>query len=85
MHEAPFRLSPGGSISGIVDKMLTQKGLASAEPGRDLRDAGLSSMDMVNLMLAIEDDFDILLPQAEMTPENFRTVETIEALVMRLV
>ena len=48
---------------------------------QDLREAGLTSLDMVNLMLAVEAEFDIEIPQADMTPENFRSIETIEALV----
>ena len=36
---------------------------------------------MVNLMLAVEAEFDLEIPQAEMTPENFRSIETIETLV----
>ena len=36
---------------------------------------------MVNLMLAIEDEFGIEIPQRQMTPANFRSISTIEALV----
>jgi acyl carrier protein len=46
--------------------------------------AGLSSVDMVNLMLAVEAEFDITIPAAEITPENFRSIATIEALVVKL-
>jgi acyl carrier protein len=36
---------------------------------------------MVNLMLAIEAEFDIEIPQSAMTPDNFDTVGAIENLV----
>jgi acyl carrier protein len=36
---------------------------------------------MVNLMLAIEDEFGIEIPQRRMTPANFRTISAIEKLV----
>ena len=36
---------------------------------------------MVNLMLAIEDEFGIEIPQRRMTPANFRTIAAIEQLV----
>ena len=39
---------------------------------------------MVNLMLAVEAEFDLEIPQEEMTPENFRSIETIERLVEAL-
>jgi acyl carrier protein len=48
---------------------------------QNLTDAGLTSLDMVNLMLAIEDSFDIEIPQRQMTPANFRSIATIETLV----
>jgi acyl carrier protein len=50
-----------------------------------LSDLGLSSIKMVSLMLAVEAAFDITIPQSEITPENFHSISTIEALVVRLV
>jgi acyl carrier protein len=52
--------------------------------GRQLSDLGISSLKMVNLMLAVELEFDIAIPQSEITPENFHSVATIQALVMRI-
>jgi acyl carrier protein len=39
---------------------------------------------MVNLMLAVEGEFDLNIPQQEITPENFRSVSSIESLLERL-
>jgi acyl carrier protein len=39
---------------------------------------------MVNLMLAVETQFDIEIPPTEMTPANFRSIMSIEAVVRRL-
>ena len=50
---------------------------------RQLSDLGLSSLKMVNLMLGVELEFDIAIPQSDITPENFHSVATIEALVVR--
>jgi acyl carrier protein len=73
-------------ISGIVGRMLEKRGAAkTVNPTRNLRDAGLTSLDMVNLMLAVEGEFDIFIPQVQMTPENFRTIEAIDTLVAGLV
>ncbi len=47
----------------------------------DLGEIALSSLDMVNLMLAVGDEFDVKIPDADMTPANFRTVARIEALL----
>jgi len=38
---------------------------------------------MVNLMLAVELEFDIAIPQSDITPENFHSVATIQTLVVR--
>jgi acyl carrier protein len=50
----------------------------------DLIEIGMTSVDMVNLMLAVEAEFDVMIPPADITPENFRSIATIEALVCRL-
>jgi acyl carrier protein len=52
-------------------------------PGSRLADIGMTSMDMVNLMLAVEAEFDLTIPQAEITPENFQSPETIERMVTK--
>jgi acyl carrier protein len=71
-------------VSEIVNAMLARKGLPAAGPTDNLRDAGLSSLDMVNLMMAVEDALDIELPQAAMTYDNFRCIQAIEATVAAL-
>ena len=49
-----------------------------------LVDAGLTSMDMVNLMLAVEAEFDLMIPQDEITPENFQSAKTLETMISGL-
>ena len=46
-----------------------------------LSDLGISSLKMVNLMLAVELEFDIAIPQSDITPENFQSLTSIRALV----
>lgn len=48
-----------------------------------LSDLGISSLKMVNLMLAVEVEFDIAIAQADITPENFHSLQSIEMLVER--
>jgi acyl carrier protein len=50
----------------------------------NLHEAGLTSMATVKLMLAIEAAYDVAIPDAELTPENFRSIAAIEALLERL-
>ena len=51
---------------------------------RALSELGLSSIKMVNLMLAVEIEFDLMIPQSDITPENFHSLATVEALLARL-
>jgi acyl carrier protein len=50
----------------------------------DLHAEGLSSLGLVNLMLAVEEEFDVKVPERDMTPANFRTVARIVELVRAL-
>jgi acyl carrier protein len=68
----------------LVESLLAQHAQSGGiKPDTRLADAGLTSMEMVNLMLGVEAAFDMTLPQADITPENFTSVETIERLVLR--
>jgi acyl carrier protein len=49
-----------------------------------LAELGMSSIKMVNLMLAIEGEFDLSIPQNDITPDNFRSVASVESMLARL-
>jgi len=69
-------------IIKLVKGILEQNSLtADLAPSTRLVDAGLTSMDMVNLMLGVEAEFDFTIPQAEITPENFQSIETLHRMV----
>ncbi|MCD0420492.1 phosphopantetheine-binding protein [Rubrivivax sp. JA1024] len=71
-------------ILALVESILAQNGLAGGiQRNTSFGDAGLTSMEMVNLMLAVEAEFDMTLPQSEITPENFTSVDTVARLVLR--
>jgi acyl carrier protein len=72
-----------GRLLALVKSILKQNAIAAdLEPATLLVDVGLTSMDMVNLMLAVEAEFDFTIPQADITPENFQSVATLERLVV---
>ena len=72
-----------GRLIALVKSILKQNAIgADLEPKTLLVDVGLTSMDMVNLMLAVEAEFDFTIPQGEITPENFQSVETLTRLVL---
>jgi acyl carrier protein len=72
-------------IAALIRAILEKRG-AVRPVGRDeaLSDCGISSLDMVNLMLAVESEFDLKIPDRDMTPANFRTIARIEALIEKL-
>ena len=49
-----------------------------------LSELGISSIKMVGLMLAIEAEFDTTIAQSEITPENFASITSIEAMLQRI-
>jgi len=69
-------------LISLVKSILAQNAIVvDLEPATRLVDVGLTSMDMVNLMLAVEAEFDFTIPQGDITPENFQSVETLNRLV----
>jgi acyl carrier protein len=77
-----INLSVQDRILALVKAILEQNSIASeVQPETRLVDAGLTSMDMVNLMLSVEAEFDFTIPQSEITPENFQSVKTLELMI----
>ena len=69
----------------LVGQILGKADAASSVPAEArLSELGMSSIKMVNLMLAVETEFALTIPQGDITPDNFRSVATIEALLVRL-
>jgi acyl carrier protein len=69
-------------VAQLVRSVLDKRGVTRlVGRGDDLRTAGLSSLDVVNLMLAVEAEFSIKIPERDMTPANFRSIARIAALV----
>ena len=75
----------GEQLVGLVKLTLGSKAtLPHPFPmDQQLSDLGVSSLKMVNLMLAVELEFDIAIPQSDITPENFHSVAAMQALVVR--
>ncbi|MGB9114535.1 phosphopantetheine-binding protein [Bradyrhizobium sp.] len=70
-------------ILALVKSILEQNAITTeVNPGSLLVDVGLTSMDMVNLMLGVEAEFDFTIPQSEITPENFQSVETLQRMIV---
>lgn len=69
-------------VTAIVRQLLAKRAITQpVGHDDDLAASGLSSLDMVNLMLAVEAEFGVKIPDRDMTPANFRTIARIEALL----
>ena len=78
-------LSPRERITAAVRRLLADRSITRAfAPQEDLREVGLTSLDMVNLVLAVESELGIAIPESEITPAKFRSVAAIETLVAGL-
>ena len=68
-----------------VQRLLAERSISGpVSPDDDLREVGLTSLDMVNLMLAVEAEFDLMIPVEDITPANFRSVAAISGLITKL-
>ncbi len=72
-------------ITALVRAILEKRSITrSVGHDDELGECGISSLDMVNLMLAVETEFDLKIPDRDMVPANFRSVARIEALIEKL-
>jgi acyl carrier protein len=73
------------TVTDVVRRILDARSIAQPIlPHEDLREAGLTSLDMVGLVLSVESEFAISIPERDITPTNFRSIATIESLIARL-
>ncbi len=81
MHD--FVVNVQDRVLSVVRNVIRQNAItADVHPESRLVDIGLSSMGMVELMLKIEAEFDLILPQLEITPENFQSVKAMERMIL---
>ena len=73
---------PAARVAALVRGFLAKRSIdRPVGHDDDLSASGLSSLDIVNLMLAVETEFDLKIPDREMTPSNFRSIAQIAKLV----
>jgi acyl carrier protein len=71
-----------GRVAALIRPVLAKRGVdRPAAPDDDLTALGLSSLDLVDLMLAVEAEFDVKIPDRDMTPANFRSIARIDGLI----
>jgi acyl carrier protein len=79
------RLEPETRIFEIVRRLLRERAIERTFTVDDnLRDIGLTSLDMTNLVLSVEGELSVRIPDNAITPANFTSVRAIAGLVARL-
>ena len=72
-------------IGRLVSRALFKQSVTKPiGPDDDLRSSGLSSLGLVGLMLSVEAEFGLKIPERDMTPVNFRSIARIAELVQAL-
>jgi len=78
------QLSTLQRIRDIVAGILAARACPTVFSDDDtLAEIGITSVDMVTLLLAVESEFNIEVKQCEITPDVFRSISTIDALIWR--
>jgi acyl carrier protein len=76
---------PEPKIADVIHRLLRDRSIDREFTLQDnLRDVGLTSLDMTSLVLAVEGEFSIRIPDRAITPANFMSVATIGRLVATL-
>ena len=55
---------------------------APIEPGTDLYNVGMDSMAIMQLLILIEEEYGVALPECALTRKNFSTVKQLAHLVL---
>ena len=70
------------SLQKIIAIVQSTGKIASVEAGEDFYEAGFSSINALQLLMELEDAFDVTIPDEEFV--TARTCSVLEALVSRL-
>jgi acyl carrier protein len=54
------------------------------EADTNLQNTGIDSFSLVEIMLFIQQNYNILIPDDQLVPENFRTLQSLARLVNKL-
>jgi len=73
-------------IVSVVQRVFDERSISGPIcPDDVLIEVGLDSLDVVQLVLLVESEFDLMIPVGDIKPANFRSIATISRLVAQLV
>lgn len=73
----------------VIKEILTKharlpQDVSTLQPSDDLYEAGLTSLSTVNIMLALEDAFDIEFPDTKLNRKTFSSIESLEETIAEI-
>jgi acyl carrier protein len=72
-------------VTGLIHGILVDRSIKrSVFADENLRDVGFTSLDMVSLVLLVEAEFNLNIPEVEITPANFRSIRAISVMIATL-
>ena len=71
-------------IKNYIDKNILAKGV-EIDATTDLKQAGIDSFSTVEIILFIERKFGVSIPDEKLIPDNFKTIQSLAAIVLELV
>jgi len=73
-------------VAEVVERHLAECSINGPVcPDANLLEVGLNSIDILNLVLSLEAEFDFMMPESEIKPENILTIAALSRLIERLV
>jgi acyl carrier protein len=72
-------------VTTLVQRSLKARSVSQTLSSEDaLREVGLSSLEIVRLVVLVEDEFMLRIPIKEITTANFRSISAIARLISKL-
>jgi acyl carrier protein len=73
-------------VTKVVQRVLAERSITrSLRPDDDLAGVGLTSIDMISLVLSLEAEFNLTIPERDIRPASFRSVSAISAMLTELI
>ena len=71
------------AIKNYIEKNILAEGV-QVDAATDLKQAGIDSFSIVEIILFIERNFGVSIPDEKLVPENFKTLQSLAAIVQEL-
>ena len=71
------------AIKNYIEKNILAEGL-QVDATTDLKQAGIDSFSTVEIILFIERKFGVSIPDEKLVPENFKTLQSLAAIIQEL-